>query len=38
MGVAVEDAAQVFVGDELRELAFQSELDLPAPLPKFRVD
>ncbi|MET4717293.1 hypothetical protein ABIF63_001399 [Bradyrhizobium japonicum] len=34
--MAVKDAAQVLVGDELRELAFQSRLDLAAPFPELR--
>ena len=38
IGVAVKDSAQVLVGDELRQLALQGQLDLAAPLPEFRID
>ena len=38
IGVAVKDPAQVLVGDELRQLALQSQLDLAAPLPEFGID
>jgi hypothetical protein len=38
IGVGVKDTAQVLVGDELREFAFQSRLDLAASLPELGVD
>lgn len=36
--VAVKDSAQVLVGDELRQLALQSQLELTASLPEFGID
>src|SRR4030081_3694053 len=36
--MAVQDSAQVLVGDELRQLALQSQIDLAAPFPQFRID
>src|ERR1700712_176165 len=36
--MAVEDSAQVLVSDELRQLALQSQFDLAAPFPQFRID
>ena len=38
VGVAVQDAAQVLVGDELRQLALQRPFDLAAALAQFRLD
>ena len=38
IGVAMKDSAQVLVGDELRQLALQGQLDLAAALTEFRID
>src|SRR6478609_7776713 len=38
IGVAVKDTAQILVGDELRQLALQGQLDLAAALTEFRID
>ncbi|XFF02325.1 hypothetical protein ACQ3JU_0735 (plasmid) [Bradyrhizobium guangxiense] len=36
--MAVKDTAQVLIGDKLRELAFQSQLELAPPLPEFGME
>src|ERR1044072_1962892 len=36
--VAGKDSAEVLMGDKLRQLALQGQLDLSAPLPQFGID